>query len=86
MIIWPKLLGLLLKCAYYQFGHPWMSLSKILQKTSTYLNIIYATLGITTIGLIFYFGITMNIDELKVGGTLFTCLVNNYDFPRNNYY
>ena len=69
------LLGLLIKCAYYQFGHPWMSLSQKLVKTSVYLFAIYGILGLAIIVTLFYFGIEENMTSLIVTATLLCSLV-----------
>ena len=69
------LLGVLIKCAYYQFGHPWMSLSQKLAKTSAYLFAIYGTLGLAIIATLFYLGIEKNLITLTVTATLICLLV-----------
>ena len=74
VVIGLHLLGILIKCAYYQFGHPWMSISKSLQKTSACLFGIYGIIGITILGALFYFGIVHHIKSLIVTGTL-VCLL-----------
>ena len=81
IVIGTHLLGIIVKCAYYKYFHPWMSLSVNHQALGKYFDWIIGILGITVFVFVMYVSILKKYTGIVVACGLLVGLVSNMKIP-----
>ena len=77
IVIGTHLLGIIVKCAYYRYVHPWMSLSVNNQALGKYFDGIIGILGLKVFAIVIYVSIQKKYTGIVVACGLLVSLVRN---------
>ena len=77
IVLGTHLIGIIVKCSYYKYFHPWMSLSVNQQALGKYFDGIIGILGLTVFGIVIYVSILKKYTGIVVACGFLVSLVRN---------